>query len=148
MKKLFLLFLFFMQAKGMYAQTQVDTIGLLKQTILNNKTNFIGKPFSALVNSLSPSLPIKHYSPEWFGGLKNRQTSFGFIDVENVRRSPKNIIYIYIYWQNPESRDNEATQWRKLPAGQWSQDDFNYYKDWIVKDIKVWVIGQGGYEVK
>ena len=57
-------------------------------------------------------------------------------------------IYIYIYWQNPESWDSETSQWRKLPAGQWSQDDFNYYKDWIVKDIKVRVIGPGGYEVK
>ncbi|WP_447641029.1 MULTISPECIES: hypothetical protein [Chitinophagaceae] len=96
MKKIFLITLLLLSNKATHAQTQVDTIGLLQQAILNNKSNFIGKPFSTLVNALPASLPIKHYSPEWFGGPKNRQTSFGFIDVENVHRSPKNIIYIYI----------------------------------------------------
>ena len=139
--------LFFVLAKTTHAQqAQVDTIGLLRQTILNNKTNFIGKSFSTLVNALPASLPIKHYYPEPFSKT-NRKTDFGFMSMNNLRGA-KNITYMIIYWQNPANSDSETSQWRKLPVGQWDQDDFNYYKDWIIKDISVWVVGAGGYEVK
>lgn len=148
MKKIFLIVLLIVLNTTTHAQTQVDTIGLLRQTILNKKSDFIGKPFSTIVNALPVSLPIKHYFPDWLNGLSNKRTMFGFIDIQNRRKDPKNIIYIYIYWQNKDSLSDEDEQWRKLPVGQWDQDDLHYYKDKIIKDVKVAVIGLGGYEVK
>ncbi|WP_447641027.1 MULTISPECIES: hypothetical protein [Chitinophagaceae] len=126
----------------------MDTIGLLKQTILNKKSTFAGKPFSTLVNDLPSSLPIKHYATSIFGLKSNHYATFGFIDVENFRRGSKQVIYLYVNWVNPPSDDREFEQWGKMPMGRWDQDDMNFYKSWIVKDIAVVVVGEGGYEVK
>ncbi|WP_447641028.1 MULTISPECIES: hypothetical protein [Chitinophagaceae] len=146
MKTLFLIFILLVLNTTTHAQAQ-DTIGLLKQTILNKKSNFLGKPFSTLVNALPASLPIKNYYPEPFSKM-NRKTDFGFMSMDNLRRGAKNIIYVIIYWLNPASEDSEFAQWRKLPVGQWDQDDLDFYKNWIIKDIKLWVVGADGYEVK
>lgn len=95
MKKLFFIFLVFMLSNAARSQAQVDTLGLLKQTFLNNKSSFVGKPFSTLVNALPASLPIKNYDPEPFSKM-NRKTDFGFMSMDNLRGGQR-ILYTLLY---------------------------------------------------
>ncbi len=141
MKKIFLILLFSLTvvAKKVNAQTipVTDTLAYL-QTIVANKSQFVGRPFSVLMDSLK--IQIKFFSP--FAAIhydKNKETStqFSFFFPQTADDIYLTYPSLEIYWQpylNIIQSDLLYSQFRSIG---WNQQIATYYSSGIIADIKV-----------
>lgn len=138
MKKIFLILFITTLTKNLKAQTGVpDTLAYL-QSIVVNKSQYIGQPFSVLYNNLQ--IQVKYFSP--FSAIhydKNKETStsFSFYFPQNglddfYLTYPK----LEIYWQPYLSAIQSESIWGNS-GGQWNTSAYNFYKNAIIADIKV-----------
>ena len=125
--------------KNAGAQTTpiTDTLTYL-QHIVNTKANYIGQPFSVLLNSLQ--LQIKFFSP--FAGSpyaksKETSTSFAF----NFPQTPEDMYLTYpgleIYWLPNLNADQSNLLYTQFNGGGWSPTVAAFYSTAIISDIKI-----------
>jgi hypothetical protein len=120
------------------SQTGVpDTLSYL-QTIVANKTNYVGQPFSKLMNDLQ--IQIKYFSP--FASLpynrfKETSTSFAFYFPRNADEIYLIYPHIEIYWQTPLNAAQSDILWTNNNGGGWSVAVANFYANAIVSDIQL-----------
>ncbi len=114
-----------------------DTLAYL-QSIVANKTHFVGQPFSKLFDSLQ--IQIKFFNP--FAGIhhdKNKETSSSFAFY--FPQTPDEIYLTYpsleIYWQPYLNASQSDTLYSQNNGGGWSTAVYNFYKNAIIADIQV-----------
>lgn len=140
MKKIFLILVFSTLAflKNTRAQSPVtDTLAYL-QTIVANKSFFIGKPFSVLQDSLK--IQIKFFSP--FGSIphdkrKETSTSFSFY----FPLTPDDMWLTYpklrISWSPYLNADQSDLLYGQNNGGGWSPNVASFYATGIIADIRI-----------
>jgi len=114
-----------------------DTLAYL-QTIVVNKPQYTGKPFSVLMDSLK--IQIKFFSP--FSGLsahinKETSTSFSFYFPQTADDFYLTYPKLEIIWQTPLNRTQSNVLWESNNGGGWSAAVAVLYATAIVADIKV-----------
>lgn len=141
MKKLFLIILFglFCFSKGTLAQIGIsDTLTYLK-SIEANKSQYIGQPFSILLNTLQ--LDIKFFQPfatKPHDRFKETTTIFSFYfpnsNAEMYLASPS----LTIIWETPLDI-NQSFQIFGIGnnKGRWNTAALSYYSSSIIKNIVI-----------
>ncbi|HWC55198.1 MAG TPA: hypothetical protein VG676_16550 [Chitinophagaceae bacterium] len=127
-----------MGTKNSDAQTGVpDTLTYL-QTIVANKANYIGQPFSTLLDTLQ--IQVKFFSP--FAAIhydKNKETSTSFAFYFPQTEDEMYLTYpcLEIYWQTYLNMNQSLSLYNFNNGGGWTTAVYNFYKNAIIKDIKV-----------
>lgn len=139
MKKVFFILLILAGTKSLNAQTAgvPDTLAYL-QSIVANKSHFIGQPFSVLRDSLK--IQIKFFSP--FASIphdrsKETSTSFAFyfpLTAEEIYLTyPK----LEIYWQPYLDCNQSHMLYSNNNGGGWSSAVSAFYVNGTIADIKL-----------
>lgn len=137
-KKLIILIVLITSLKQLNAQTGVpDTLAYL-QSIAANKSQFIGQPFSKLMDSLK--IQIKFFSP--FAKIpydrnKETSTSFSFYFPQNAEQMYLTYPSLEVYWQpylDARQSDLLYTQYRVVG---WNPTIASFYANAMVGDIKI-----------
>lgn len=113
-----------------------DTLAYL-QSIVANKSQFIGQPFSKLSDSLK--IQIKYFSP--FGGIhydksKETSTSFSFYFPQTMDEFYRTYPHLEVYWQ-PYLNNTQAIALFNQHDGGWVPAVIGYYSTGIIADIKL-----------
>ncbi|MBK7347651.1 MAG: hypothetical protein IPI98_12300 [Chitinophagaceae bacterium] len=109
MKKIILIILIITVAKNVSAQLNgvPDTLAYL-QTIVANKAQYIGQPFSTLIDNLQ--IQIKHFIP--FASIsydKTKETSTSFSFYVKVQGDYYSLYpLLEIYWQQPLTTQSDV----------------------------------------
>lgn len=128
--KIFIL-IFFLTYSINYAQ--LDTLNYLKQ-FEANKSNYIGQPFSKLLNDMTQIQPKTAWSFSLSGKKTlTSNTRFKFCEMDYTFH---NVITLLVEWQNEIPRD-ETKYYELKNAFYFSNDERNFYGNKIVKNIKV-----------
>lgn len=113
---------------------QLDTLTYVKQFEIN-KANYIGQPFSKLLNDMTQI----HPKSVWFVPITNKKTMvkesrFKFCEMSN---SYKNAITLRITWQNyiPFS---QVKYYQNLNNFYFTNDERLFYGNKIIADIMVY----------
>ncbi len=118
--------------------TQVtDTLQYL-QLIVSNKTQYVGQPFSKLLDSLQ--IQIKHFSPfsaNSYDISKETSTSFSFYYPNTIDDFYLTYPKLEIVWQLPLNAIQSDALWENNNGGGWSPVVKNFYAVGIIADIKV-----------
>lgn len=139
MKKALLILLIIVSvAKSTKGQTGVsDTLAYL-QTIVANKSQFIGQPLSTLLKHLQ--INIKYFQPIssiHYAKSKETSTIFAF----NFPKTANDIYLTYpslkIYWQSYLDAKQSNIIWEANDGGGWSASAATFYSKNIIFDIKV-----------
>ncbi len=115
-----------------------DTLAYL-QTIVANKSQYIGQPFSVLQNSLQ--IQIKFFQP--FAAIhhdktKETSTSFAFYFPSDADELYLTFPKLEIYWQVPLNiAQSDNIRSVNNNRGQWNAASANFYANGIIADIKV-----------
>jgi hypothetical protein len=114
-----------------------DTLAYL-QTIVTNKAQYIGQPFSVLQSSLQ--IEIKFFSP--FSAKRHRinnetSTSFGFYFPQNAEEIYLTYPCLEIVWQTPLNANQSRTLYSQFNGGGWNSTVAAFYSSGIIADIKV-----------
>ena len=139
MKKIFLILLITLLTKNINAQTGVpDTLAYLN-TIVADKANYIGQPFSVLFNSLQ--IQTKYFHPiraVVYNKNKETSTSFAFYYPQDGL-DDMYLTYpcLNVYWQTPLDATQSDSIWENNNGGGWNTTAYNFYKNAIISDIKV-----------
>jgi len=111
-----------------------DTVAYLK-SIEARKAEFIGKPFSVLLNELK--LPILGFGP--IGGRpydRSAETNTVFDFYTDDKEESESETKLSIYWKTPLDANKSAPIWNKTtPRGKWNSEALENYKDAIIRDI-------------
>ncbi|RQO41717.1 hypothetical protein DBR39_03640 [Chryseobacterium sp. KBW03] len=131
MKKILLIITLCLFAKSF---AQLDTLNYLKQFEIN-KTSYIGKPFSKLLNDMKQIQtkavwPVPNFRTKYY----NFSTDFNFCDKE---ASFHNVITLSIEWEDPILRSN-TRYFQELNNALFTNEEKNFYGSKIIKDIKVY----------
>ncbi|WP_344823269.1 hypothetical protein [Chryseobacterium ginsenosidimutans] len=130
MKKLFLLTIFLFSK----INAQLNTLNYLKQFEIN-KANYIGQPFSKLLNDMTQIQP----KTAWVYPIKNkrsmiRNTIFNFCE---KKYSFGNAITLMVTWQNDISK-NQAEVLSDQNHDYFTNHEKLFYGSKIVGDIRVY----------
>lgn len=114
-----------------------DTLAYL-QSIVVNKAQFIGQPFSVLRDSLE--IQIKYFHPR--RGIvhnvsKETSTRFGFYFPVVANDMYLTYPSLEIYWQPHLNATQSDILWESNNGGAWSTAVANFYANGIITDIKV-----------
>lgn len=134
MKYLFKIFTILVLTISFKCFAQLDTLNYLKQ-FEANKANYIGQPFSKLLNDMTQIQPKTAWpAPNFKNKNYNYDVSFNFCDKVF---SFYNVINLRIEWQTPIPRA-DARYYEDLNHFYFTNDERSYYGSKIVKDIKVY----------
>jgi len=121
---------------GAQAQTTpiTDTVAYLK-SIEARKAEFIGKPFSVLLNELK--LPILCFGP--VGSIpydRSKETSTIIDFFTDNHEEVEDETMLIIYWQTPlnQFRSSKIAD-KTTPRGKWTDEAKDNYKNAIIDDI-------------
>lgn len=138
MKKIIIIFLIIAATKNAKAQTYgvSDTLAYL-QSIVANKAQFIGQPFSVLSASLQ--IEIKYFSP--FASIpydktKETSTSFSFYFPANAEEIYLTYPSLRISWQ-PYLNATQSSSLFDNAKGAWISSVSAFYISGIIADIKI-----------
>lgn len=139
MKKIFVILLFLTTlvfSKENKAQVP-DTAAYL-QSLVSSKAQFVGQPFSVLMDSLK--IQIKYFSP--FGAIphdKNKETSTSFSFIFPQTEDDLYLTYpkLEIYWQSYLNAIQSWELYKNNSGGGWSSAVAAFYANGIVVDIKI-----------
>jgi len=136
LKKIFFVsFIIITLTSKLRAQPNIDTLAVL-QTIVTNKSNYIGQPFSLLLGQLP--LGIKYFLPiPYANRYQEKHTSFSFFYTANVQQTNRMYPSLEILWQNPLNQTLSYSLWRQTP-GAWTTTHSTHYSNAIIADI--WII--------
>lgn len=138
-RTLVILFLIIAFKKETKAQTYgvPDTLAYL-QSIVSNKSHFIGHSFSVLMDSLQ--IQIKHFSRNTdivYDIRKETSTSFGWYFPQN----PDEIYLTYprlrISWQTPLNALQSGVLYSNNNGGGWTLEVLSFYANAIISDIQI-----------
>lgn len=135
-----ILFLFFVSIHihDLKAQNGVpDTLVYLK-TIVDNKNNFVGKPFGVLVDSLK--IKIKYFSPfaaEHKAKDKETSTSFSFYYPRTADEIYLTYPHIEIFWQTPLDAIQSDFLYTKFRFVGWHPEIARFYSTAIIDDLQI-----------
>ena len=139
MKKIFVILLIItvVFAKNTNAQTGVPDTLVYLQTIVANKTNYIGQPLSTLLNNLQ--IQIKYFSP--FPSLpydmtKETSTQFSFYFPQNEDEIYLTYPSLRISWQ-PYLDAAQSDILFGNTGGGWTTAVYDFYKNAIIADIQI-----------
>ena len=140
MKKIVLILAIIMAiTKNVEAQTYgvPDTLAYL-QTIIANKANFIGQPFSTLLNDLQ--IQVKFFSP--FASLpydntKETSTSFAFYFPQTEEEMYLTYPKLRVSWQPYLNMGQSLTLYKNNNGGGWTTAVANFYAAGIIADIQI-----------
>ncbi|HRD58836.1 MAG TPA: hypothetical protein PK504_12350 [Ferruginibacter sp.] len=142
MKKIFVIvsLLIVFHSKSVNAQSGgvTDTLSYL-QTIVANKAQYIGHPFSVLYNSLQ--IQVKFFSP--FASIpyaKHKETSTSFsyyFPTDSLNDFYLTYPKLEIFWQTPLNANLSDVIWQNNNGGGWNTNSYNFYKDAIITNLKV-----------
>jgi hypothetical protein len=139
MKKIIIMLLVIATTNSLKAQTSgvPDTLAYL-QSIVANKAQFVGQPFSTLMDSLQ--IQIKFYFP--FASLpydkaKETSTSFAFYFPPTAEEVYLTYPHLEIYWQLPPDAEQSRTLRSQYRSIGWNLQIANHYSSKIIADIKV-----------
>lgn len=138
MKKIFVVVFFIITASVNKTNAQVPDTLVYLQSIVANKSQFIGRPFSVLMDSLK--IQIKFFSP--FGAIhydKNKETSTSFAFYFPHTSDEMYLTYpkLEIYWQPYLNASQSDILWENNNGGGWSPTVAAFYATGIIADIKV-----------
>lgn len=142
MKKI-LIILFFVIAgsiKNVNSQTTgvPDTLAYL-QSVVANKTQFIGHQFSTLLDSLK--IQIKFFSP--FSSIpydksKETSTSFSFYYPQNADEIYLTYPSLRISWQPYlDANQSDVIRLNNNNRGRWNSESATFYATGIISDIQI-----------
>ena len=114
-----------------------DTLDYIKTNFINKKANYIGKPFSVLLNDLK--LNINYYT---YGDAFNNRSISPDISISFVteyqkwveKNSTNKPIVLTVTWATPVSIDSAVSLGRNS-KGKWLNAEKKYYGGKIVKDL-------------
>jgi hypothetical protein len=114
-----------------------DTLAYLR-SIVANKAQFIGQPFSKLQDSLK--IQIKYFHPT--RGVvhdisKETFTDFSFYFPLSAEEIYLTYPAIRIYWQPYLNATQSDVLWENNNGGGWSTAVANFYVNGIIADIKI-----------
>ncbi len=138
MKKLILILIIIASVKNIKAQGVPDTLAYL-QTIVANKSQYIGQPFSVLKNNLQ--IEIKYFFP--FAAIhydKNKETStsFGWYIPQTADEIYLAYPLLRISWQMPlDATQSDIIRATNNNRGQWNSEAALFYANGIIKDIQI-----------
>ncbi len=142
MKKIF--FIFFIticfHQKNTCAQAAPvnDTLQYL-QSIINNKANYVGYPFSKLFDSLQ--IQIKFFWPDRSNVheiTKEPATHFSFFFPQNADDMYLTYPCLVIDWQIPLNASQSHILWSANNGGGWGANVMSFYGNAIIANIRVW----------
>ncbi len=126
-------------SKNAKAQTGVPDTLVYLQSITANKANYIGQPFSALLDDLQ--IQIKFFSP--FASIhydKNKETStsFSFYFPQDGHDDfyltyPK----LEVFWQTALGITQSDALWESNNGGGWASTVATFYANGIIKYIRI-----------
>ncbi|MBC7935737.1 MAG: hypothetical protein H7Y86_10345 [Rhizobacter sp.] len=137
MKKLFFLGLITILSitSKVKAQPNIDTLAVL-QTIVANKSSYIGQPFSVLLSQLPIS--IKYFLPIPYAKRhEEKHTSFAFFYTSDAQQNYRMYPRFGILWQNPLNQSLSYSLWRQT-SGAWTSTHSAHYANAIIGDI--WIV--------
>jgi hypothetical protein len=140
MKKIIIILLIFGAIfKNASAQTTpvTDTLAYL-QTIVANKANYIGQPFSILRNNLQ--IQIKFFSIGrgiWTDINKETSTDFAFYFPQNADEIYLTYPSLKISWATPLNANQSDILWKNHNGGGWATDVAALYSTGIISDIQI-----------
>jgi hypothetical protein len=139
MKKILIISILFFVAYSAKSQTVniTDTLTYLK-TIETNKANYIGRPFSSLMNDLQ--IQIKYFSPIasiHFDKSKETSTSFCFYYPLNADEVYLTYPCIRIEWDTPLNANQSSIIYNSNDGGMWLLNASLFYANAIIKNIRV-----------
>jgi hypothetical protein len=116
---------------------KTDTLAYLK-SIVANKANYVGRPFSALLTDLQ--IQIKYFCP--IGGLsqdksKETHSMFSFYFPQSVEEIYLSYPYLSITWSPYLNADISHGLYKKYDGGGWQQEVIDFYSSAIIADIIV-----------
>ena len=125
--------------KNTKAQSGVpDTLAHL-QTIIANKVQYIGQPFSVLKNDLQ--IQIKYFFPfagHHYDKTKETSTSFGWYIPQNADEIYLAYPLLEIYWQLPLNiNQSDIIRGTNNNRGKWNTDASNFYANAIIANIQL-----------
>ena len=138
MKKVLLILVVFLHAKAqLRAQGVPDTLQYLK-TIVQNRSQYIGQPFSKLLKDLE--INIQYFSPDggiWHDRSKETSTSFSFYFP--TRAEDINLAYPFlkIIWKDPLNALQSGSIYDQSDRGRFSSEARLFYLSGIIEDIKI-----------
>ncbi len=132
--KITVVLLLFILSIKIHAQ-QIDTLQYLKETFEAKKADYIGKPFSCILNKMDKIYPQSVFSmPSVYNITLTEVTKFYFILPK--QGLGKNVIYIYIKWETPiPTKDVDNTE--KIDKSGFTPEKKVFYGSKIVKDLKI-----------
>lgn len=114
-----------------------DTLAYL-QTIVANKSQYIGRPFHDLADTMK--LQFKFFSPIaaiHYDKTKETSTSFGFYFPQTADDIYLTYPSLDIYWQLYLNADQSSALYSQYNGGGWNTAVYDCYKNAIIKDIQV-----------
>jgi len=139
MKKVLLILVLFFACKNTTAIAHgvPDTLQYLK-TIVQNKSQYIGQPFSKLLKDLE--INIQYFSPDggiWHDRSKETSTSFSFYFP--TRAEDINLAYPFlkIIWKDPLNALQSGSIYDQSDRGRFSSEARLFYLSGIIEDIKI-----------
>jgi hypothetical protein len=116
---------------------KIDTFGYLR-TIVAHKANYIGKPFSTLLNDLQ--IQIKRFAP--IGSIpsdttRETSTSFSFYFPQSAAEYELTFPKLNISWEPYLNATASRYLFRKNNGGGWTQEVINFYSTAIIKDMDI-----------
>ena len=141
MKKILLIILIVFSAFIKKAEAQStgvpDTLAYL-QTIVANKAQYIGQPFSLLLNNLQIS--IKFFNP--IGDIhhdtrKETRTYFSFFFPANAEEIYLTYPSLVISWQPYLDNTNANSLYTQFNGGAWVPQVVAHYSTGIIADIRI-----------
>lgn len=135
MKNILKLAIVFILLFSFQSKAQLDTLNYLKQ-FEANKANYIGQPFSKLLDDMTQIQPKTVWSQSIFNN-KNilRNTRFKFCNMNKTFNG--NVINLDITWQIDIPR-NETKALSTQNEYYFTNEEKNFYGNKIVKDIIVY----------
>jgi len=114
---------------------QLDTLNYLK-TFEANKTLYIGKPLSFLLNNMAQIQPKTIWSlPNFKTKNLNFSSEFKFVNKENSFK--KNNIFLYIVWDEPIPM-SQVEYYEKKNHFNFTDEERSFYGNKIIKNIQVY----------
>lgn len=139
MKKIFLILLIAISGSNtLKAQSGgiSDTLTYL-QTIVANKSQFIGHSFSNLLDTMQ--IQIKYFQSREGVHDKSKETStrFGFVFAQTANDIYLTFPSLEIYWQTYLDANQSDIIWENNNGGGWSSIAENFYNNCIITDIRL-----------
>lgn len=108
------------------------------QTIIANKSQYIGQPFSTLLSNLQIQVKYFHLRRGIIHNIsKETSTRFSFYFPQTSNEMYLTYPSLEIYWQIPLNANQSDSIWETNNGGGWNSTVSAFYANAIIADIKL-----------